>query len=1312
MKRNLYLLNFLVIAVLMNLMLCQQVFAVTASPYPFDYQQPDGSVVKIKMMGDEWVRWAETMDHYTLLRNAEGAWEYATTDGKGDIVVSGYLASNADDRSADELTFLSRTNKSLSFSKDQISFMRSIRAHQNDRGVNGFPTTGTINVLVILMQFQDVSFTKTQTNFNNLMNQVNYNGTGSFGDFHYENSYGNLTINTTVAGPYTAANNMAYYGANDTYGNDLRPHVLASEAATLADPSVNYVDFDNDNDGEADAIYVIYAGYGEEAGASANAIWAHAYSFTPITLDGKTVKKYACSAELRSNSGTDITGIGVICHEFGHSLGAPDYYDTDYSGSGGEYDGTGEWDMMASGSWNSDGDIPAHHNPFTKYYYYNWLTPTTVTAIQEITLRDISTYADVVRVNTTTSNEYFLFENRQQAGFNAACPGHGMIIYHVDGTYVNNHYNANDINVGSHQGMYIMSATSTTSSGIMLSSVSTINTAGCPWPGTGNKAFFTDTSTPWAKSWLGNPTNTPVLAIQESGGNIVFCLNACDNFKPGSLTVVPASSSLINLSWTQNTNSDPVMVAYSTVNSFGTPTDGTVYTAGNTIVGGGTVLYNGNNLATAHTGLTPGTAYFYKAWSVGAGNTYSAGIINNGSTFYILPYTQAFSGTTIPQQWSQVDHQGNGQIWQFGTAVLFNQAPSLTGNYAYLDSDGHGNGNSQNVDLISPTIDMTDFIAVTLQFNHYFYYFNSSSGTLSYSINNGASWTQITQWTSTTTNPAAFSQMITAVAGKSQVKFKWNYTATWANGWAIDDISITGTHGPTWTGTIGTDWNVSGNWAGSSVPTSVNSVIIPLTANQPVIKTSAAYCNNLTIQSGAALTINPGYSLTVSGTLTNAAGTSGLLVKSDAVLTGSIIHYNADVDATFERTVTNADFTDPYDGWHFLSSPVASQAISPAFTTAPYDFYCWYEPGNVWVNYKNTTTAPTWNTANGSTNFTVGRGYMAAYDNGGTRQFTGKLNVADVSVSGLTITGAGTNRSWHLLGNPFASALSWDGFSDWNLNNIAGVAKIWDEINQSYTDLSSSPASIIPATNGFMVQVISGTGSLALPKARRVSSPLPFYKNTFEGITLKAVNLTEGNAQESRIIVNPAATPEFDLMYDGEFLAGYAPQFYSISDNERLSTNSIPEITKQTEIMLGFVKNNGSDFRIEASGLETLQTKAFLRDLKTGVITNLNENPMYEFTSAEGDDPARFELRFGAVGIDDPTDGQSISAWYADGVLYLSTEEGSTNVDIFNVQGQILHNRQLHGSGLQSFGFNLPSGVYFARIVNGGKMQTVKIIIQ
>ena len=166
-------------------------------------------------------------------------------------------------------------------------------------------------------------------------------------------------------------------------------------------------------------------------------------------------------------------------------------------------------------------------------------------------------------------------------------------------------------------------------------------------------------------------------------------------------------------------------------------------------------------------------------------------------TFNTLPFNESFSTTSIPTCWSQVDHIGAGKIWQFGV-ITTAPAPVLTGNYAFLNSDAYGSGVTENADLISPLLNLSGYTNVNLQFSHYFLSYTGTSGTLSYSINGGTTWTQIQQFTTTTANPATFNQVIAAVSNQAQVKFKWNYTGTYGYWWAVDNVSITGTStGPT-----------------------------------------------------------------------------------------------------------------------------------------------------------------------------------------------------------------------------------------------------------------------------------------------------------------------------------------------------------------------------------------------------------------------------------------------------------------------------------------------------------------------------------
>ncbi len=489
----------------------EQSNAVPAYPNPIEFRQPDGTSITIRMMGDERINWSETVDGYSILVNKDGFYEYAIMDKHGDMVFSGIRVSGANQRNQAELDLLQDIPKGLSFSERQKEMMLSVWELRKEASERSFPTTGERTLLCILMETTDVPFTKTQADFDALFNQLNYTiggATGSVRDYYLENSYEQFDLTVDVVGPYTAQHNMAVYGST---WNGARQ--LATEAVHLANPDVNYADYDNTGDGWVEGVYMIFAGYGEEAGGGPNTIWSHAWSIEPVQLDGTWVSSYACSPELRGNSGTNITRIGVIGHEFGHILGAPDYYDTGGNG----YTGTGSWDMMAGGTWNGGGATPAHHNAYTKIYLYNWAEATILNQPGSFTLENAVEYDDsFYRINTNTPGEYYLLENRHHIGFDTQIPGEGMIIYHVHQEVATS---GNSINVGHPQKMYPVCAGANFNPSGPPWSYGIINSNQTPFPGSANQTYFSDHSLPNMISWAGEETNKPLANISRNPVN-------------------------------------------------------------------------------------------------------------------------------------------------------------------------------------------------------------------------------------------------------------------------------------------------------------------------------------------------------------------------------------------------------------------------------------------------------------------------------------------------------------------------------------------------------------------------------------------------------------------------------------------------------------------------------------------------------------------------------------------------------------------------------------------------------------------------
>lgn len=493
---------------------------VSAYPEPVEVQQPDGTPLTIMLSGDEFSHYTMTTDGYTLLQDENGYYRYAETNADGHMVISNVTASNPDSRGPQESLYLQAIKPGIRYGEAQVKegLSRGLGEQISGAqfaGISGtFPTTGTRKFLVILVNFTNKAFVKTNADFNALYNT----NAISFKNYNLATSYNLLTVNTTVVGPYNLSGTMATYGANDASGNDINPRLMVQQAIDAAEAAgLNFAQFDNDGNGYVDGIQVVHAGYGEEAGAPAETIWSHRWTLSSYarTYDGVTINDYSTVPELYGTSGSTITGVGVLAHEFGHNLGCPDTYDTDGSGSGGSSWDCKKWDIMASGSWNNSGNNPPLHNPYARWNL-GWLTPTTVTTTSNLTLNAATGSTTVYRYNTATTNEYFLLENRQQTGnWDYYLPGHGMLIWHIDGPWIASH-SSNNINVSpTHQGIDIEEADNVGSS--------TTYTAD-PFPGTGAKTSFTDTTTPNAKSWAGANTNKPVTSIVESSGVITCTL--------------------------------------------------------------------------------------------------------------------------------------------------------------------------------------------------------------------------------------------------------------------------------------------------------------------------------------------------------------------------------------------------------------------------------------------------------------------------------------------------------------------------------------------------------------------------------------------------------------------------------------------------------------------------------------------------------------------------------------------------------------------------------------------------------------------
>jgi M6 family metalloprotease-like protein len=510
--------------------------AVPANPNPVTIVQPDGTLVTYYIKGDEKVHWMQSPDGYTLLRNSEHFVVYAETDSNGNLFPSNHIYTDNPLRSAALNGFLTTIPKNLRYSEEQFRTMTQIWEMTERAAVEPLPPVlGSKRALCVLASFSDKPITKSLSEFEALMNQAGYSSdgaTGSVKDFYRENSYGQMDLTVTVIGPVVLPQTVEYYAYNDD-----RSREFAKAVAEAANVDIDFRDFANEN-GILETFHIIFAGYGDESVHNGKQIWSHKWALkSPVYLDGVKVWVYSCSPELRGSSGSAITTVGVICHELCHVFGAADYYDIDEKDSGGEYLGTGRWDLMAQGNWNGnslqrDGSRPAHINMFQKILF-GWVQPVELTEPQTIINMPNSAENPVAyTLKPTTNNEMYVLENRQKVGFDQALPGTGLLIYHIH----NDAASGNIDNTGHPQQAYVVYASAASKDSIPNKTVSTygsINSSGAPFTNQAGRNEFSGESSPRMFYWSGSAgvevTDKALTEISQSDGLVSFLFRGGDS---------------------------------------------------------------------------------------------------------------------------------------------------------------------------------------------------------------------------------------------------------------------------------------------------------------------------------------------------------------------------------------------------------------------------------------------------------------------------------------------------------------------------------------------------------------------------------------------------------------------------------------------------------------------------------------------------------------------------------------------------------------------------------------------------------------
>jgi len=525
------------------------------------------------------------------------------------------------------------------------------------------------------------------------------------------------------------------------------------------------------------------------------------------------------------------------------------------------------------------------------------------------------------------------------------------------------------------------------------------------------------------------------------------------------------------------------------------------------------------------------------------------------------------------------------------------------------------------------------------------------------------------------------------------------------------------------------NWNSSNSWQSSMNGTSwISATQYPASTSNSVdilnthtiTVTSPETANNLTIITGGILIINPTKSLTVTGTLTNSAGNSGLVIKSDASGTGSLIHNSDNVPATVERYI-NGNSTLTSMIYHQVSIPLTS-ASSPTSNlflgSYLFDFL------------ENGGSSGTWNSLGNSTSssLNVDKGYLIYYPGTSvTYSFAGNLRNGSVTPVTPAISFTDGTHGYNLIPNPFPSAIDWDAVSGWSLNHVDDAIYVWNSGASianygSYvgSTTTNGVTNFIPVGQAFFVRTNAASPSISMNNNVRVHNSKAFMKTGTVSNPYELHFFAQADSIKDELAIRFASdvTENFDSHADAYKFYGYpeTPQVKSVTpDGKRLSINSLPFTTGDAIVPLEFSLNATTDVTFTATGMESFYEgiPIYLEDHLLNKVVDLRTDPVYTFSHTAGSAGNRFLIRFmGVTGTPEhaTTDG---NAFISNGHLYVdvpSMSRSEATISIYDMLGRQFSSRKIMLSGITELPAPAP-GVYVVKILAGNKSFERKIVV-
>jgi hypothetical protein len=509
--------------------------------------------------------------------------------------------------------------------------------------------------------------------------------------------------------------------------------------------------------------------------------------------------------------------------------------------------------------------------------------------------------------------------------------------------------------------------------------------------------------------------------------------------------------------------------------------------------------------------------------------------------------------------------------------------------------------------------------------------------------------------------------------------------------------------------------------------TTFNNLTINNAASVTLVSTQTVITNNLTINTEKVFKIEADKNLTVTGTVDNYGGTSGLILKSNASGTASLLHNTLNVPVTVQRYISGTA-----EDWHFLSAPVSNQDISGSWNPSGtygngtgYDLYIFNEPTPCWTYQLNTTVAPTWPSIHPTANFVTARGYLYSTQAANpTKEFIGLLNNGTISYPITNESPDLVVQGFNLIGNPYPSSIDWKSTSGWSRNNLIGSGGgydmwIWNQESNNYGvynsigDIGTNGVTqhIAPA-QGYFVRAVSN-GNISMSNAVRVNTGASnWLKGTDSGINSLKIRITSKEAHGYDEVLLQFGYPKNEAGALKLFSQNEAaPSAYLYDLKKDLSVRYLTDTIENSNVPLYFKPGKDGGYSLSFDAVFGAFNVLLLEDKKNNSVTDLNVNAKYEFNGAIKDDTNRFVVHFKDKIIE--TEDLPATIYYDGNEINvdLTMVSKQTDIKIYDMLGKVVLEKKKEGKMIHRFKINSKSAVYIVVANSNGKYTSRALLV-